>query len=61
MSRRQLHPPQLDSETIKRLARLPAWERAKAYSAGGIGLAERSLYEAAVRQRIAASFRRSGP
>jgi hypothetical protein len=42
---------------IERLLRRNAAERAQIYEAANLGLAERSIIEAKVRQRIAADFR----
>ena len=44
---------------IRRLTRLPAWERAKLYEIAGIGFADRSMLEAKVRARIAAEYGRT--
>jgi hypothetical protein len=38
---------------MARLVKLPAWGRAAVYSAANLSLAERSMFEAEVRARIA--------
>ncbi len=47
----------LPEEEVERLAKLPAWERAKVYDIAGIGLMERSQIETEIRARIAEDFR----
>jgi hypothetical protein len=41
---------------LERLARLPAWERAKIYALADLDLGMRSMIESEVRARIAVEF-----
>jgi hypothetical protein len=43
---------------VERLARLPAWERAKIMAAAGLDLAQREYLELQVRARIRAEAKR---
>jgi len=55
MSRNRLD---LDQADLERLAKLPAWERARTYEALGLGFGDRQLIELAVRTLIKAEFQR---